>query len=97
MGRKVLAMARFAVSIALLIGCIVLPATAGAQALTFAKDDYATDAGARAIVAADFNRDGWLDVAEASLTTNNVTILLSRGGTSLVRAFDIPSASARLI
>ncbi len=83
-------MARLTASAALLVGSLVLSATAGAQVLTFAKDDYASDAGARAIVAADFNRDGWLDVAEASLTTNRVTILLSRGGTSLARAFEIP-------
>ena len=82
-------MARLTASIALLIVC-VLSAPAGAQVLTFAKDDYASDAGARAIVAADFNRDGWLDVAQASLTTNSVTILLSHGGTSLVRTFEIP-------
>src|SRR4051794_36792854 len=82
-------MARLAASIAFLIGC-VLSSAAGAQVLIFAKDDYASDAGARAIVAADFNRDGWLDVAQASLTTNSVTILLSHGGTGLVRAFEIP-------
>jgi len=31
---------------------------AGAQVLTFARNDYPSDAGARGIVSADFNRDG---------------------------------------
>jgi hypothetical protein len=88
--RKVLAMARVPASVALVIGCLALSATAGAQVLTFARDDYGSDAGARAIASADFNRDGWLDVAQASLTTNSVTILLNRGGSSLVRAFETP-------
>ncbi len=73
-----------------LIGCFVMSATADAQVLTFAKDDFASNIGARAIVAADFNRDGWLDVAEANLTTNSVTVLLNRGGSGFVRAFEIP-------
>ena len=82
-------MARVTAFVALVIGCLGV-SVAGAQVLTFARDDYGSDAGTRAIASADFNRDGWLDVAQASLTTNSVTILLSRGGSSLVRAFEIP-------
>ena len=63
---------------------------ATAQVVTFARDDYASDVGARAIVSADFNRDGWLDVAQANVDRNSVTILLSRGGSGLERAFEIP-------
>ena len=83
-------MARVTASVALVIGCLGLSAAAGAQVLTFARDDYGSDTGARAMVSADFNRDGWLDVAEANLTTNSVTILFSHGGSTLVRAFEIP-------
>jgi hypothetical protein len=87
---KVLLMARLAPSVALLIACVATAEVATAQALTFARDEYASDSGARAIVSADFNRDGWPDVAEASLTTNSVTILINHGGSGLVRAFEVP-------
>jgi hypothetical protein len=83
-------MARPTASAGVLIGCFVVSATAGAQVLTFSKDDYAADIGARSVVTADFNRDGWPDVALASLTTNSVTVLLNRAGSGLVRAFEVP-------
>jgi hypothetical protein len=52
---------------------------AQAQRIEFASPiDYVrTDAGARAIVAADFDGDGILDVATASGTLNSVTILIN--------------------
>jgi hypothetical protein len=45
------------------------PALAAGQPLTFGKSDYPSAPGARAIVAADFNRDGWMDVAHAGVGT----------------------------
>src|SRR4051812_16064252 len=56
----------------------------------FARDDYASSSGARAIVTADFNRDGWPDVAQANTGRNTVTVLLNRVGAGLARAVEIP-------
>jgi hypothetical protein len=83
-------MARLTTAILLLIGSVGLPSFGAAQVLTFAKNDYASDVGARGVASADFNRDGWVDLAHANGTRNTVTILLSRGGASLARAFEIP-------
>jgi len=63
---------------------------AGSQNLTFLRDDYASYAGARAIATADFDRNGWPDVANAIPGRNVVTILLNRPESGLARAFDIP-------
>jgi VCBS repeat protein len=68
----------------------VCSASVGAQVLTFVRDDAASDSGARAVVSADFNRDGWPDVAHANIGRNSVTILLNHHGAGLVRAFDVP-------
>ena len=62
---------------------------AGAQPPTFARDDYVSDAGARAIVTADFDRNGWLDLAQANLGRNSVTILLNQRDATLTRALDV--------
>jgi hypothetical protein len=86
-------MVRLTTAIVLLVACVTFSASAAAQVLTFAKDDYASSAGARAIVSADFNRDGWLDVAHANVDRNSVTILLNHGGSSLVRAFEVPAGA----
>src|SRR5207237_1045046 len=82
-------MARLTTAIVFLIGSVGLASTAAAQALTFAKNDYASDVGARGIASADFNRDGWVDLAHANITRNSVTILLNRGGASLARAVEV--------
>ena len=68
---------------AFLIASVTLSTSAAAQVLTL-RDDYASNLGARAIVSADFNRDGWLDVAHANLDRNSVTILLNQRGSGLV-------------
>ena len=73
-----------------LLACLVFPASGGAQVLTFARDDYASTVGARAIVSADFNRDGWRDVAHANIDRKSVTIQLNHGGSGLVRAAEVP-------
>ena len=85
-------MARWRSAIAALLGPLTLATTVTAQVVTFARTDYPSDAGARALVVADFNRDGWLDLAlaHANITRNTVTILLSQHGTAFVRAAEIP-------
>ena len=70
------------------LGFVASPLVAAAQPSTFARDDYASFAGARAIAAADFDRNGWPDIAQANTSRNSVTILLNHGGT-LTKAFDI--------
>jgi hypothetical protein len=62
-----------------------VPEHALAQA-AFTRNDYASAPGARAIVAADFNRDGWIDVAHAGSGANTVDVLLSAGGKALAHA-----------
>ena len=82
-------MARLVAAILFVAGCVALGATA-APTVTFERNDYASDVGARAVAAADFNRDGWLDIAHANLDGNGVTVLLNRGGSSFARAVDVP-------
>ena len=81
----------FRVRAALASGALVLAFSAAVtgQTVSFARDDYASFAGARAIVSADFNRDGWPDLALANTGRNSVTILLNHRGTGLARAADI--------
>ena len=83
-------MARWRSAIAALLGPLALATTVTAQVVTFARTDYLSDAGARGLIVADFNRDGWLDLAHANVTRNSVTILLSQHGTGFVRAAEIP-------
>jgi len=60
--------------------------------VVFTDADFASFAGARAIVTGDFNRDGWIDLAHANAGRNSVTTLLNqgRGASSFVRADDVP-------
>jgi hypothetical protein len=69
---------------------LVLATHASAQAVTFARTDHASHSGARAIVAADFDRNGWPDLAQANTGRNTVTILLNNGAGRLKLAFDVP-------
>ena len=50
--------------------------------LILTRQDVPSFAGARAIVAGEFNRDGWIDLALANAGRNSVTILLNQGGGS---------------
>jgi hypothetical protein len=61
--------------------CLLLAGASGAsaQSLAFAPSTHASVTGARGAVTADFNRDGWLDVATANIGRNTVAILLNRG------------------
>lgn len=58
--------------------------------MTLTRDEYASSAGARAAVVADFDRDGWADLAHATLDTASVSILLNGGGERLAFARDVP-------
>ncbi len=63
-------------------------ATASGQPLSFTRDDYAAYTGARAMVAADLNRDGWMDLATADAGRNTVTVLRNAdaaGGFTVLR------------
>ena len=75
----------------LLLGCAVTTTSAFAQPPSFSRADYPSHAGARAIATADFNRDGWPDVAHANTGRDTVTVLLNgRGAGSLALSADIP-------
>ena len=79
-------------SFRILTGSLVVllqAATASTQDITFTRDDFGSDAGARAIVAGDFDRNGWPDLALANAGRNTVTILLNDGGGEMRRAFDV--------
>jgi hypothetical protein len=60
---------------------------------TFDRSDHGSASAPRAIAAADFDRDGWLDVATAG--RSGVTVLLNTGGAGFaVRATPLPDAGA---
>ena len=70
-----------------------LPVTASAQPLiTIDREDYASAPGARGAAAADFDNDGWADIAQSNTGSNAVTVLLNRRGNrdGFVRQADIP-------
>jgi len=72
--------ARFAaVLAATVLDTVALASIASAQSLTVARDDYPSSLGARGIVAADFNRDGWMDYATANEGPSGLSVLLNRG------------------
>lgn len=62
----------------LLCFALIAPA-AGAQTLSFERDDAASTTGARGIATADFNRDGWIDIVTAHHDPDGITVHLNRG------------------
>ena len=66
-------------------------ASVRAQSVTFNTQSFASYPGARGIVSADFDRNGWADIAHANADRNTVTILLSQqpASQSFARAYDI--------
>jgi hypothetical protein len=60
--------------------------------IVFTRQDVPSYAGARSVVAGDFDRDGWIDVAHANAGRNSVTVLLSQaqGASNFVRTYDVP-------
>src|SRR3982751_4036932 len=64
---------------------------ASGQTLTLSRTDYVSFAGARAAAAADFDRNGWADIALANTGRDTLTILLNNGHSNegFTRAFDV--------
>lgn len=63
-----------------------------ASPFSFSRSDYAADAGARAVVSADFDNDGAPDFATANAGTNTVDVFLNRafaGGGFSVRRYAV--------
>ena len=61
----------------------LLPTMAFAQTPDFARDDYPSSPGTRAIVKGDFDGNGWMDLAIANTGRNTVALLLNQqDGTS---------------
>ena len=79
-------LSRAALGLAVSIG---YASTLAAQTLTFSRQDHASREGARAVVSADFNRDGRPDLAHANTGRNTVTILLGGDGGNLAETFDL--------
>lgn len=87
---------RAAISIGIASVTLLCPAAnAGAQNVVFNTQAVASHAGARGITTADFDRNGWADIAHANTGRNTVTILLNQGPGSQVftRAYDISVAA----
>jgi hypothetical protein len=71
---------------------ILMFATTGwAQSPSFSRSDYATSAAPRGIVAADFNRDGAIDLALANTGRKSVAVLINETaqGRGFVQRYDI--------
>ena len=56
------------------------------------RQDVVSFAGARSIVAGDFDRNGWTDLAHANAGRNSVTVLLNQGNgaSNFLRTYDVP-------
>jgi hypothetical protein len=65
--------------------------TGWAQSPSFSRADYATSAAPRGIVAADFNRDGAIDLALANTGRKSVAVLINETaqGRGFVQRYDI--------
>ncbi|MGH9309772.1 MAG: FG-GAP repeat domain-containing protein [Vicinamibacterales bacterium] len=73
------------------IGGMAWVTAASAQPVAFVRDSFSSFSGARGIAAADFDRNGWVDVAHANSGRNTVTVLLNRGHQTpaFVRTYDV--------
>src|SRR5688500_232388 len=75
---------------AILLGLALATASGvAAQTLTLTPASIASDAGARAIASADFDRNGWPDLAHGNFGRNSVTVLMNHDGT-LSRTSEVP-------
>ncbi len=73
----------------LALAVLLVPFAAWAQPLSFTRVDRPSVDGARGIATADFDRNGWPDVAHANGSRGTVTVLLNTAGV-LTRVRDIP-------
>src|SRR5688500_5638454 len=67
------------------------PVLLSAQPLQLHRSDYASATGARGVTSADFNRDGWIDIAAANHNPDGISVLLNQGGNGFAHSF-IPQA-----
>ena len=74
-----------------ILSVAIAAGSASAQPLALTRQNVSSHAGARGLVAADFDRDGWMDLAHANTGRNTVTILINQGGSarSFVPAYDV--------
>src|SRR5687768_6784140 len=77
---------------AILAAAICGSGVAFAQSLVMTRQEIPSYPGARGIVAADLDRDGWIDLAQANAGRNTVTVLINQRGSarSFVTAYDLP-------
>lgn len=59
--------------------------------LKFNKSDFDTGKGPVSVAAADFNRDGFLDVVTANSRNNCITVLINNGNSTFDRRTDYPA------
>jgi hypothetical protein len=63
------------------------PLRASAQPLQLQRADYASATGGRGVTSADFNRDGWIDIAVANHNPDGISVLLNQRGTGFAHSF----------
>src|SRR5688500_8930399 len=63
------------------------PLSASAQPLQLERADSVSANGARGITSADFNRDGWIDIAVANHNPDGISLLLSQRGAGFAYSF----------
>ncbi len=61
---------------------------AAAQPLTFSRKDIPAVAGGRGVVAADFNGDGWIDLATANAGRDTIAVLLNKRDETFTLAWE---------
>jgi hypothetical protein len=65
--------------LAVLLSLTASVSTANAQPVALDRSDHPSSLSARGIAAADFNRDGWVDLVTAHHDPDGVSVLLNRG------------------
>jgi hypothetical protein len=75
-------------------GCVSVLVGYGNGGFKVGAADYATDVGARGMAVADFNSDGWTDVAVANRGSNNVSVLLGTATGPFEAASDYPAGTS---
>jgi len=75
----------------ILTGFSAIVTVSSESQISFRKPDFDTGKGPVAIAAADFNRDGLLDVVTANSLDNSITVLLNNGDGAFGRRVDYPT------
>ena len=75
-----------------LVFLLLLPATTWSQTVSFSRTDYASAPAPRGIAAADFNRDGAMDLALVNTGRDSLDVLINATGSGqgFVRTYEIP-------